>query len=441
MDYRKEIKDTLKLAYPVMVGQLGLISMNVVDSLMVGKLGPAPLAASSVANNIFVLHFIISLGISFALTPLIAIAVGGKRLNECEPLFKNALLVNFIVGILLAIINYFASSIIYYLNQPAEIIEYAVSYSRLLGLSIVPMAVFLTYKQFVEGFSKTIPAMVLTIAANFLNFGVNYFVIYGNYGAPKLGLSGAAIGTFIARTFMAVGIYYYATNNKLFKGYDLKFRFNSISKSIIKKLLDLGIPSAFQYIFEVGAFSFAVIMVGWLGTKQLAAHQIALNLASISFMIITGISNASAIRVGNALGKGSSIEVRKSGFSAISLSALIMFFCGLIFIFFRYPLSELYLNDAEVIGYSTSILVIVALFQLSDGIQATGIGVLRGITDVKGPTVITFFSYWIVALPVGYLLGFILNFGIIGIWTGLLIGLTAAAILLTLRFNYKSKKI
>jgi len=221
----------------------------------------------------------------------------------------------------------------------------------------------------------------------------------------------------------------------------MSFSFSPVNWRVIKKILSIGIPGGLQYLFETGAFSFAVIMIGWLGTKQLAAHQIAINLASVSFMAATGISAAGSIRVGNAFGMKSVPEIRKAGFSAILLGAAFMGICGIVFILMREILPSFYINDPEVISLASGLLVVAAFFQLSDGTQAVGIGVLRGLTDVKAPTLITFVSYWIIGLPVGYYLAFINHIGVTGVWFGLLAGLTSSALLLTLRFNRKSKKI
>jgi MATE family, multidrug efflux pump len=210
---------------------------------------------------------------------------------------------------------------------------------------------------------------------------------------------------------------------------------------VIKKILSIGLPSGLQYFFEVGAFSFAVIMIGWLGTNPLAAHQIAINLASITFMVVLGISAAGGIRVGNAVGKKDIIEVRKAGFTAVISGASVMFFCGIIFICLNRFLPTLYIDDEAVIKIASSLIIIAAIFQVSDGTQGVGIGVLRGLTDVKIPTLITFIAYWIIALPVGYLLGFIFHLGVQGVWIGLLLGLTASATMLTIRFNIKSRQL
>ncbi|MCH7516213.1 MAG: MATE family efflux transporter, partial [Bacteroidetes bacterium] len=230
-------------------------------------------------------------------------------------------------------------------------------------------------------------------------------------------------------------------NKKYFKQYDVSFHFKNINLPVIKKILSLGLPSGIQYFFEVGAFAFAAIMIGWLGTEQLAAHQIAINLASISFMVVLGLSMAGGIRVGNAVGEKNIIGVRRAGFTTIFLALCVMAGSGIIFIIFRNILPAFYINDSTVISIASSLLIIAALFQLSDGVQAVGIGILRGLTDVKIPTAITFIAYWIIGLPIGYLLAFKLGWGVQGIWIGLLAGLTTSAILLTLRFNSKSKHI
>jgi MATE family multidrug resistance protein len=283
--------------------------------------------------------------------------------------------------------------------------------------------------------------MVITLIANLVNAFTNWVLIYGNLGFPALGLDGAGWATFASRVFMAIALLAFVMRNKFFKQYDVSFHFKSINFVVIKRILSIGLPSGFQYFFEVGAFSTAVIMVGWLGTTQLAAHQIAINLASISFMAVLGISAAGSIRVGNAVGKQDISETRKAGFTAIISGALIMAFSGTIFIIFRNYLPTLYVDDKSVITIASSLLIIAALFQLSDGTQAVGIGILRGLTDVKIPTAITFIAYWLVGLPVGYLLGFTLELGVQGVWYGLLFGLTTSGILLTLRFNAKSKQL
>ena len=437
-EIKKHIKSTMTLAYPVIIGQLGFITMGVVDSIMVGKLGATPLAAASLANGLFIFILIIGLGISFAITPLVAISVGAEKHSECGIIFRQSLIVDMLFGLILMVLVFIFSDFLKYLNQPNEVVRLAKSYMNILGFSILPVMLFQTYKQFIEGLSFTRPAMVFAILANIVNWFINWLLIYGNLGFPSLGLDGAGWGTFFSRLFMGVGLMWFVMSSEKFSDFDVTFHFKKIDYKIIRKILSLGLPSAFQYIFEVGAFSFAAVMIGWLGTQQLAAHQIAINLASISFMCALGVSAAGGIRVGNAVGKNDVKEIRRAGFSAIILGQLIMGSFGIIFIVFRNFLPSLYISDPSVISTASVLLIIASLFQIADGTQAVGIGILRGLTDVKGPTLITFIAYWVLGLPIAYVLGFKYDMSVEGVWIGLLIGLTASATMLTLRFNHKS---
>ena len=441
MGYKEHIKRTLELSYPVIIGQLGFIMMGVVDSLMVGVLGPVPLAAASLGNSLTLLIFIVGIGVSFAVTPLVAISVGAKKYSECGIYFRQSLLVNVTFGLILMSVTIICSEFIVYFDQPVEVIAIAKSYTKILGLSAIPMMLFQTYKQFIEGLSIMKPAMIITILANIVNALTNWVLIFGNLGFPALGLDGAGWATFSSRVFMASGLMIYVMNKHSFKQYDVSFHFKNINLPVIKKILSLGLPSGIQYFFEVGAFAFAVIMIGWLGTDQLAAHQIAINLASISFMVVLGLSTAGSIRVGNAVGEQNVKQIRSAGFTTIIIAICFMAMSGVAFIAFRNLLPMLYIDDETVISIASSLLIIAALFQLSDGVQAVGIGILRGLTDVKIPTAITFIAYWVVGLPTGYFLGFNLGYDVQGVWIGLLAGLTTSAVLLTLRFNIKSKKI
>ncbi len=438
---KEHVVSTIKLAFPVSVGQLGFMLMGVVDSMMVGGLGAAPLAAASLANGLFLLILIVGIGVSYAVSPLVAIAVGAKKYSDCQTIFHQSHLINFLLSIVLLAATYIFSDLIKYLNEPVKVTTLTISYIRILGLSILPSMLFQTYRQFIEGLSYTRPAMVFTILANVINLFMNWVLVYGKFGFPRWELDGSGWATFSSRLFMAAGLMLYVIYSKNYKDFNVLPVFKKMNFPVIKKILGLGFPSAFQYAFEVGAFSFAILMIGWLGTKQLAAHQIAMNLASVTYMITLGISSAGGIRVGNALGKQNISEVRKAGFSAIGLGAALMACFGIIFILFHNFLPSLYINDPGVISIAAQLLIIAAIFQIFDGTQAVGIGILRGLTDVKVPTLITFIAYWVVALPAGYLLGFILHLNVIGVWIGLLLGLLTSAVLLTLRFNRRSKKL
>ncbi|MEN8210756.1 MAG: MATE family efflux transporter [Thermodesulfobacteriota bacterium] len=437
--FKDEIRRTILLSLPIIIGQLGQLLMSVVDNIMVGQIGAPALAAASIANAIFTLIMVVGFGLTMAVTPLTSIALSKGKDKECGVILRQGIIVNLFSGFLLCGIVILLSDTIQYLNQPKEIVDSAAVYMKILGFSMLPLMLFQSYRQFAEGVSYLKPAMIIMLSANVVNIFTNWVCIYGNLGVPPLGLTGAGIATFSSRIFMAATLMIVIMKSPKMKRFDPTLNYRKIDFLMMRRLLAIGIPAGFQYFFEVSAFAASSIMVGWIGTISLAAHQIALNLASISFMVAMGISSAATIRVSNAFGRKDILRIRLAGFSATFLCVIFMASAGLIFIFFRFFLSGLYISEKEVVEISASLLVIVAFFQISDGTQAVGLGILRGITDMKIPTLITFAAYWIIGLPSGYFLGFTLNMGIYGIWYGLLISLTASACLMMIRFNSKSK--
>ncbi len=438
-NFRTHIKETLRLAYPVAIAQLGHIMLGITDSIMVGKVGAVPLAASSLVNGLIFLIVVFGLGMTLAITPLVAIARGQEDYPHCGVVLRQALLFNSAFAILLFLIAFFLADLIPLLNQPPEVAAQAISYAKIISLSIIPFMLFQTYRQFIEGLSFTRPAMYITIGANVVNVFGNWVFIYGKLGFPAYGLDGAGYSTLLTRIFMAGVIVVYVLISAKFRQFDPSFKFRNINFRVMRRLVNIGLPSGFQNFFEVGAFAFSAVMIGWLGSKPLAAHQIALSMASVSFMIILGISAAGTIRVGNAVGRQDAKGVRDAGFSAVLFAAAIMAVSGITFILLRNLLPKIFISDPQVVSIAASLLVVAAFFQISDGIQASGLGILRGITDVKIPMMISFVAYWGVGLPVAYLLGFVAGIGVVGIWIGLLIALTIAAALFTLRFNYRTR--
>jgi len=437
--FRSEIKKTLFLSLPIVVSQLGQMLMSVVDNIMVGNVGTEALAAASIANAIFTLIMVVGFGLTMAVTPLTAIAYGAGKDEECGIILRQGILVNLFFGFLLCGVTFLFSECIQYLNQPDEIVGPASIYMKVLGVSMLPLMLFQSYRQFAEGVSFLKPAMIIMLLANIINIFTNWIFIYGNLGVTPLGLTGAGIATISSRTFMAVTLMIVIIKSPKMKRFDPTLNYRKIDFPMIRRLLAIGIPAGFQYFFEVSAFAASSIMIGWMGTVALAAHQIALNLASVSFMVAMGISSAGTIRVSNAVGRKDIHGTRIAGFSATLLCAGFMALAGLIFILLRFFLPTLYISEKDVIDISATLLVIVAFFQISDGTQAVGLGILRGMTDMKIPTLITLAAYWLIGLPSGYFMAFKLDMGIYGVWYGLLISLTASAFLMMLRFNSKSK--
>lgn len=438
---KNHFKETIKLSIPVIIGHVGLMLMGVVDSIMVGSLSASALAAVAIGHNLFILIFILGIGIANALTPLVAIEVGAGRKENADFLFTQQFYVNSITALILLVITYFASNLIALLDQPIEIVPNAIAYTKILGVSIIPSMIYLSYKQFLEGFSDMFPAMYVVLSANIVNFIFNYLLIYGEFGFPRLEVLGAGWATFFSRVYMAIAIFIIVSIRKKYKSFAFHILPLKIDFPKIKKILRLGIPSGFQSFFEIGAFSFAAVMVGWIGKNALAAHQIALNVASITYMVVLGFSVASSIRVGNFVGAKDVSQTRRAGFSAILLGISAMIFFALVIIIFNSLIPTFYVKELDVISIASKLLIIAAMFQIFDGTQAVALGSLRGLTDVKIPTLLTFTSYWVISLPSAYLLAFKFNYGVEGIWFGLLIGLAVTAVLLTFRFHIRSKAI
>lgn len=441
--YRDQYKSNFLLAYPVVISQLGHIVVSMADNIIIGQKTDDKVAVAAVGlgNSIFTLFMVTGIGISYGLTPLIAQENGRKNKNECGKLLSSSLVINILAGLILFGMIFFGLFGIDHLNQSAEVAIKAKSFLALLGFSIIPLMIFLTFKQFTEGLGFTKQAMSITIWGNLVNIIVGVILVFGLFGIKPMGVIGVGIATLTDRTLMAIAMSFYVFKSPRFREYLREFKFGNISKTISKKILGIGIPVSMQYIFEVGAFSGAAIMIGWFGPLQLAAHNIALNLASATFMIATGISAAAAIKSGNYVGQRDFKSLRFSAIASYHMVILFMLFCALIFTVFNHILPSFYIGDPQVISTAAGLLIIAGLFQLFDGAQVVGLGILRGMGDVKIPTAITLMAYWVIGLPVGYLLGFKLNIGVSGVWWALLIGLGIAAILLFLRFNYLTRKL
>lgn len=439
--YIHSYKATFLLAYPVVISQLGHILVGVVDTAMVGQIGTIQQAAVALSNSFYTLVLVFGLGVSYGVTPLTAEADSANNRSLGTDLLKNGLLINTILGICLFLLLLVLSPALRHFGQKPEVVELAIPFLNVMMLGMIPLCIFSGFKQFAEGLSFTRMAMVISVAANALNILLNYLLIFGHWGFPKMGLMGSCWASFVSRVAMCIAMCLYVYYNKAFRAYRPGFRLRGYSTALIKKILTIGIPSGMQWVFEVGAFSFAVIMIGWISPKAQAAHQVALSLAAMTYMMASGLSAAASVRVGNQNGLNSRSGVRTAGFSAFIMVLAFMASMAICFIVFRNYLPTLFNKDEEVVQIAASLLVVAAFFQLSDGTQVVGLGALRGIKDVKIPTVITMIAYWVIGLPSSYLLAFHFHQGVVGVWYGLSIGLTTAAILLFLRFNYISNRI
>lgn len=431
---KTEFYSTLKLAWPIIIGQLSHIALGVIDSAMVGRLGADPLAAVSVSVGLFSILMVFGIGVSFAISPLAAIARGAADATQAEKILKNGVINGLVVGTLLIVLMLGVAAILPWMKQTPEVTALSIPYLQILALSMLPIMIFQSFRQFSEGLEIMYPALIIGLAMIPMNTFGNWLLIYGNWGFQAMGVEGAAWATVATRVVAAALMANYVLRNRRFAAYRQMTWRRAIDSVVMKRLLTLGIPGGAQLIFETSAFAFAAVMIGWLGSKALAAHQIAINLASISFMVAIGISSASAIRVGHAQGQANFVKVRNIGKTSFFMAGGFMALCGLVFIVLRFALPSLYIDDTEVINQAAQLLLVAAAFQIVDGIQAVGVGLLRGMEDVKRPTLYVMLAYWVLALPLGGLLAFPLGMGVLGLWIALALGLAASAVLLSYRF-------
>lgn len=438
--YTQEFKKNLTIAYPVMLGQLGHVLVGLADNIMVGRLGAAPLAAVSLGNSLVFIALSIGIGFSFAITPLIAEADGAQNIEKGRSYFQHGIILCALTGLLLFGLVWLSKPALYYLDQPEEVVHLALPYIDIVAFSMLPVMVFQAFKQFGDGLSQTKYAMYATILANLVNVLFNYLLIYGVWIFPRLELEGAAIGTLISRFFMLGFMYFILKKKKKFSTYFVWAK-KSLQQKVFKRLFNLGFPTALQMLFEVAIFTASVFLAGTLGTNVQAANQVALNLISMTFMIAVGIGVTATIRVGNQKGQHNYKELRRIAFSTFLLVFIIEAFFALGFILLKDILPTFYIDNTEVILLAAQLLIVAALFQLSDGLQVVVLGALRGLQDVRYPTLICFIAYWVIGFPVSYFLGKENALGSMGIWFGLLAGLSASSIMLYIRFNYLSKKL
>ncbi len=442
--YTKEFRYNLKLAAPVMMGMLGHTLVALVDNIMVGQLGTAELAAVSLGNSFMFIAMSLGIGFSTAITPLVAEADAENNFKNGKSAFKHGLFLCTALGILLFLMILLAKPLMYFMKQPVEVVELAIPYLDLVAFSLIPLIIFQALKQFSDGLSMTKYPMYATLIANVVNVILNYLLIFGKFGFPQMGIVGAAVGTLASRFVMIIFLWLLLKRKEKSTQFVTHIKIFVLESKMLKKILALGFPSALQMFFEVAIFTAAIWLSGILGKNPQAANQIALNLSSMTFMVAMGLSVAAMVRVGNQKGLQQFSDLRRIAISIFFLSFLIATFFALVFVVCNQLLPKIYLDvddvdnlvdNTEVISIAAKLLIIAALFQISDAIQVTVLGALRGLQDVKIPTLITFIAYWVVGFPISYYLGLQTEYKSSGIWIGLLAGLTTSALLLYLRFN------
>lgn len=432
---------TLKLAFPIILGEVSQMMLGIIDTAMVGAVNYKQLAAAALVMSVINIPYVFGIGITISVSQMVSMAHGRRDGKLVSHYLYNGFWLCTISAIAIAVAIEFSRNILFHLDQDPEVARFALPYLQIMGWSVIPMILFLSLKQFTDGLEFTKTAMILSLAALPLNAFLNWLLIYGNWGFPRMELVGAGWATLITRIFIFVFLGIIVLYHKTFRRYIAvrsiawKFRWETITE-----LLHIGVPSSFQISMEAGAFAVSGILIGAIGAVEQAAHQIALSCASLTFMVSMGLSQAGSIRTSNSFGRADWQLIKVIGKSTLYMALIYGSFCALIFILLRNQLPYIFNDDSEVVSMASYLLLFAALFQISDSTQSISAGLLRGIKDVKVPTYFIAIAYWAIGIPVGCLLAFHFKMGAAGIWTGFITGLTLSASFLTFRLKKMVKK-
>ena len=438
---KSEASKTIRLALPIIIGELAQMALHLIDTAMVGAISYKQLAAAALVINTMNIPFVIGIGMTISVSQMVSLAHGKRDAQQVSHYLFNGFLLCALTALLISLTLVFGKNILFHLGQDPEVVTLALPFMQLMGLSIIPMLLFMTLKQFTDGLEFTKTAMLLSLAGMPVNILLNWLLIYGNWGFPRLELIGAGYATLITRSFIFIALAITILKHKTFSKY-IAVRKNQwkLRTKTLGELLHIGVPSSLQIGMEAGAFAVSGIIIGTIGAVAQAAHQIALSSASFTFMVSMGLAQAGSIRVSNAMGQANWPKIAVIGKSTMITALIYGTFCAIGFAVFRYQLPKAFNDNAEVLQLAALLLLFAAVFQISDSTQAISAGLLRGIKDVKAPTILIAIAYWVIGLPTGYLLAFHFKMGAPGIWLGLIIGLTLASVFLINRFLKMSKR-
>jgi MATE family multidrug resistance protein len=426
---------TIRLAVPIIIGELAQMSLHIIDSAMVGAISYKQLAATSLVVSAVNIPFVIGIGMTISVSQMVSMAHGRRDSGQVSHYLFNGFLLCTLTALIISLSMVFGRNILYHLGQDPEVVVLALPFMKLIGLSIIPMLLFMTLKQFTDGLEYTKTAMLLSLCAVPVNVFLNWLLIYGNLGFPRLELVGAGWATLITRTLLFLVLAAIVFKHRTFSRYIAVSRRQWYLKmKTQRELLHIGIPSSLQIGMEAGAFGVSAIIIGTIGAVAQAAHQIAISCASFTFMVSMGLSQAGSIRTSNAFGRRDKVKILEIGKSTLLTALVYGTFCAIMFILFRKQLPVFFNSNPAVVQLATLLLLYAAVFQISDSTQAVGAGLLRGVKDVQTPTWLIAVAYWVIGLPSGYFFAFILNMGAAGMWLGFIAGLSFAAIFLSTRF-------
>lgn len=431
------LREIIRLALPITLGQLGMVLMGFTDILMLGRYDTVSMSSAGVGNAVFFLFSLIGMGTLFAISTIVAIADGEGKPEQAIPVFLSSFKVSAGLSLVLMNVNHMLVMHFEIFRQTEDLTSFGSEYLRIVNYSVPALLFFNNGKMLMDGLGFTKVSMVVTLIGLLLNIPLNYILIFGKMGFSDMGLEGAAWASVISRTVMAILMLAAAWYHPKIKA--LK-KVPHEKKPYALSILRIGLPVGFTFFFEIAAFSFALIMAGMISGFHSGAHQIAINLASVTYMFVTGISAAGSILVGNFYGAADLAGVRRSGLATIGLTLLIELFFSIIFLVFSNELPRWYTDDPILLQMTPPLIILAAFFQMSDGLQASAAGVLRGIKDTKATGIIAFVSYWVLMMPGAYYLCFEAGLGLRGIWMAFVAGLSLAAILLLYRFFHLTGK-
>lgn len=435
MILRTEAWKTWKLSTPIILGELTQMALGIIDNIMVGAISYKHLAAAALVNSVMNIPFVLGIGITMSISQTVSMAHGRKDGLKVSHYLYNGFWLCTFVAIIIALLLNFSKNVLFHLGQDGNVALLAVPFLQLMGWSTIPMLMFISLKQFTDGLERTRTAMLLSISALPVNIFINWLLIYGNWGFPRLELIGAGLGTLTTRVLILIVFIIVLQKHSLFKKY-IAVRKNQwvLQMQTIRELLHIGIPSSLQVALESGAFAVSAIIIGTLGAVQLASHQIAISCASVAFMVSWGLAQGGSIRVSNAWGRNSWKDISNIGKSTL-ISGLAYGISGaILFVCFRNILPHAFTGNVAVLSLSAILMLYAAAFQISDATQAIGAGLLRGIKDVQIPTLYIGAAYWAIGIPLGCLMAFTFKMGAAGMWIGFVGGLTFSSMFLNMRF-------
>src|SRR5271154_853021 len=437
-DFRGELRALLRLAIPVVLSELAWVLVSVVDTVMVGRLSPEAIGAAGLSSTLYYVPALAGVGLLLGLDPLVSQAHGRGDDEDCRRWLMQGMYIALAYSLpVMVFVNWLPALLPRWGTNPA-VIGQTTAYLRLLNFGTPFLLAYACFRRYLQGMGVVKPVTFALVTANLVNLAGNWLLIYGKFGLPHMGVRGSALSTVVARFYMAAFLVAVAVWHERKRGYSLFAHLAGPDWHRIRRILRLGGPAAPQMIFEIGAFGAATVIAARLSPEALAAHQISLTVASLTYMVPLGISAASAVAVGHAIGAGDPARARRAGYLAIGVAAAFMAVMALLLIAFPHSIVRIYSPDPQVLAIGIPLLALAAAFQVFDGIQTATTGSLRGLGHTKEPMLINLIGYWVLGLPLGYFLCFHARLGVFGVWIGLTISLVFIASLVLLEWARKS---